>query len=219
MFYKKSAIGKEFPVGQNDSPTENRKFATVLRLDREFEPTHAKVLLPPVDSGVARFGRLQESFWAYEHFEGYADYVHRFAEIDSAFAMGPWRIERRAEPELLLSSYLEGPNYGIRYKVYYNGIEIGDLEIDPHGVDEEDDHQARCCVTINIHPAPFIKHEHIQSFLCVCSEPFGDRDRIINVTGSLQNVLWEVNRLGSQWVSLDFGYCGSVDLRRPFKSK
>lgn len=208
MFSRRDKYEGGYPSGVFDLAKENREFASRLRNGPRHHPSHAKVKLPELDSTVAKFGGLSGVMWAFKHFEGYADFVNGFADPNRIYDIGPWVLERRESPDLALTM-CDGPNFGLRYSIYYNDVMVGDVELDPMSEEfREQQEKNSCFVTVEINPAPFIPYRHLRGLLSICSEPFGGRDRLISINEAIQDVLWEVNRTGTQWARLSFRYCG-----------
>jgi len=203
--------------GDNNSYKEIVKhlFETPLH-----DAVHEQIVLEDIHDGLAWASQLKEHLWAYDHFSDFYQHVNRLHKPDELYDIGPWRLVQQSDPFINMAGIEDGPVAGLRYRIFYNSYDSGELEIEPILTSEEAPVDIRFAnLFINIFPAPLLPHEHIKSLLSVCTIPF---DRYKNrdyrqpyqdaITAALAETLWESNRKDSIWVALNFDYSGAVNL-------
>ena len=189
------------------------------------EPRHEEIDLPAADDGLAWAANMETHLWAYEHFAGFAHYVHQFHDPGEKHGIGPWRIELRKDPYINMAGIDDGPRMGLRFFVYYNSCQTGELEIEPgYSLEELPDHFEPANLHINIDSAPLLPYQHVRGFLSVCSERFDEyeeresrQSRDVAILQSLTETMWEAVRNDSIWLSMYFVYFGAVNTKRKFR--
>lgn len=127
-----------------------RKFVNKLLMGDPIKPKHTP---PPnlkagwgVSDGDRRF---------------FADF-DTFAEtLNSMFEDGPWRLQELADPEI--RGLGDSPKYGRRYKIFYNQVEVGILQI--RAYHDYDAATPNVWTEIELNFARLISFEEIEGFV------------------------------------------------------
>jgi len=223
MFWrKKHSKIKNFTNIESETEYElqrNRLFETQLYL-----PRHKKTELPDKNDGLGWASDVEEHIWSVDYFTNFANYVHKFHAPGESYDVGPWRIEQMSDPFLSLAGIDDGPIVGLRYRIFYNSEEVGNLEIEPasNGLFEVPDDYYRANLYIALNYVAFLPYEHISGLLSICSKPFDaflldelGENRNETIMHSIFKALWESNREDSLWVALNFRFGGTVSKKRP----
>jgi hypothetical protein len=123
-------------------------------------------------------------------FDMFADYINGF--YNSADEVGPWRLEELANTEL--STAIDSPAFGRRYRVFYNQAHIGLVELhdalyDPRFDAEKD---RRFWVNVQINLARLLPFPQVLGFLHLIVEPDAEGQRSVYL--ALLSVLWGANQ-------------------------
>jgi len=217
MFWKKfhSKVGSAASFENKDEfqAQKARLFDTPVH-----EPVRKEIELPSDEDGLGWASDIKRRRWAFKHFDKFEDRIHILHSEGAIYDIGPWRLEQLSDPYLSNFGIDDGPVIGLRFKIYYNSEVIGDLEIcpmsEPSANSGKDASAYQAILDVEIYPAPFLPHEHLFAFLTSCAQelfPFEDtNNQNASVVKALTATMWEANRQDSMWVSLNFGYSGSV---------
>ncbi len=102
---------------------DSKKLRSKLLKSPLYVPTHKKI---EFDETFANWQEFQDAKWIYK---GFVDRVIKWFNKDEYFH--PWVIELNSKSEVHLSGYIDGPNFGADFTLFYNSVEIGSFQIDP----------------------------------------------------------------------------------------
>ena len=224
MFWKKShsklVSAPDFEDNNEYLLQKKRLFETPL-----YVPNRNEIELPNDDDGLGWASGLKERRWAFKYFDKFDDWVNRLHKEGEAYDIGPWRVEQCSDPYLSSFGIDDGPVIGLRFRVYYNSEQVGDVEIhpfsEPSSESGRDELDYEVGLSVKIFPAPFLPHDHLSSFLFACSERLTSAgtgpSKYTSVVSALTATLWEANRRDSMWTGLEFIYYGTVRIGRDYQ--
>lgn len=209
----KKPIKSEFSLREDD---ELSRIKAELFSGHRYRPQHRAVELPVLGDGLAWASGLEDRAWAFDQFFDFPNYLDKFTSDDDLNNIGPWVLERRADP-FAPKEYENGPILSLNFSLFYGSVNIGLFCIGPMGSSLVAPHmQLRpAMIHVKIRYPLLLPYKEVTGLLHVVSEPFSlDRNGResdtwqLSVAQAMQCALWESPRIGPLRTSLDFAHFG-----------
>jgi len=231
MFFKRRATTMR-TVDHEDSDDlgyDQRELERALFKASRYVAKHQEIDRSQLDGGLGRAAGVEGNGWAFDFFEKFGHYLERFTMQDKEYFIGPWVMERRADP-FDPRDYNDGPAIAVNFRLFYNAQEVGIVRFKPtswFSAFGDNDAEVRSVVVASeVDFAAMLPYDHVSGLLMLLGERLAyDEDGLpskeyyLSVSRSLQEVLWETQRRRTHAVRLDFFHSGHAHLSYPFQGE
>ena len=134
-------------------------------------------------------------------FDMFADRVNNLYTPSDVWDGGPWRLQELADTEIsfFFDDPRDGPNFGLRYRVFYNQAAIGIVEISA-AFDYDAEKEPKVSTLLKLEHVRLLPFEEVVGFLITLAQylAWGEPDQFTmtqrDIDRALLAVVWNTNQ-------------------------